>query len=359
MHSAKTPTAAICRSRSSPSGIRSGAKGDSRSCWSAFGRLDQNDPERTDWDVRELTWQWSARAFEVRAGVRRVFRGVTESRHLVDIINQTDLNENIDSETKLGQPMVNLAIIRSFGTFDVFALLGFRERRFFGSDSRPGIGFPLDTENPIYESESGRSHVDWAARWSHAFGAWDLGVSHFHGTSRDPRFLPDPSTGDAGLVPIYDLIDQTGLDLQMTHGGWLWKLEAINRFGQGDRYYAFTGGFEYTFGNLKSSGLDLGVLTEYSFDERGKLALTPLDDDVFVGARFAFNDVQSTEILAGASVDRETGASFINVEASRRIGSSWTLEVEARDFVGVPREDLFLYGIRKDGYIQLNWSLHF
>ena len=218
----------------------------------AFGRLDQNDPERTDWDVRELTWQWSARAFEVRAGVRRVFWGVTESRHLVDIINQTDLNENIDSETKLGQPMVNLAIIRSFGTFDVFALLGFRERRFFGSDSRPGIGFPLDTENPIYESESGRSHVDWAARWSHAFGAWDLGVSHFHGTSRDPRFLPDPSTGDAGLVPIYDLIDQTGLDLQMTHGGWLWKLEAINRFGQGDRYYAFTGGFEYTFGTSRA-----------------------------------------------------------------------------------------------------------
>ena len=105
--------------------------------------------------------------------------------------------------------------------------------------------------------------------------------------------------------------------------------------------------------------LDLGVLAEYSFDEFGKLALTPLENDIFVGARLAFNDVQSTQILAGATIDRDTGASFINVEASRRFGDSWTLDVEARTFVGVPREDVFLHRIRKDGYIQLNWSWHF
>jgi hypothetical protein len=324
-----------------------------------FVRLDQNDPERTHWDIRELTWQYNARGWELRAGIRRVFWGVTESKHLVDIINQTDLTENIDGETKLGQPMVNLALIRSWGTVDVFALIGFRERRFFGIDSRPGLAFPLDTDNPIYESSRGRKRVDWAVRWSHAMGPWDIGVSHFHGTSRDPRFLPQNQDGELIFVPVYDLIDQTGLDLQMTHGGWLWKLETINRFGQGDRFMAFTGGFEYTFVNVRSSGLDLGILAEYSFDERGKEALTPLDNDIFVGTRLAFNDVQSTEILAGATIDRDTGASFINVEASRRFGQSWTLGIEARAFVGVPRQDLFLHGIRKDSYVQLSWSWHF
>ena len=324
-----------------------------------FVRLDQNDPQRTHWDIRQLTWQLNARDWELRAGVRRVFWGVTESNHLVDIINQTDLTENIDGEAKLGQPMVNFALIRSWGTIDFFTLLGFRERRFFGSDSRPGLAFPVDTEKSVYESGAGRGHIDWAARWSHALGPWDLGISHFHGTSRDPRFLPEVRENETVLVRTYDLIDQTGLDLQMTQEGWLWKVEAINRYGQGDRFYAFTGGFEYTFVNVKSTGLDVGVLAEYSFDERGKLALTPFDDDIFFGARLAFNDVQSTQILTGATVDRDTGASFINVEASRRFGDSWTLDFEARTFVGVPREDIFLHGIRKDSYIQLNWSWHF
>ena len=112
-------------------------------------------------------------------------------------------------------------------------------------------------------------------------------------------------------------------------------------------------------GDLRSTGLDLGVLAEYSYDERGAEALTPLEDDVFVGARLAFNDVQSTEFLAGAAVDRASGASFLLVEASRRLGERSTLDMRVRGFVGVPPDDLFLYGIRNDDYVQASWTLYF
>jgi hypothetical protein len=344
-----------------------------------FARLDQHDDARTHADIRELTWTVIGDTWELRTGVRKVFWGVTESNHLVDIINQTDLVEDLDGEEKLGQPMVNLALIRDWGTLDAYALLGFRERRFFGSDGRPGIPFPLDTSRARFESTRGKTRLDWAVRWSHAIGPLDIGLSQFHGTSRDPRFLPDVPGGDAAgeallsglltgsegsipdgvtLLPIYDIIEQTGLDLQITSGGWLWKLEAINRAGQGVRYAALTGGFEYTFGNMRASGIDLGVLTEYSFDERDAWALTPLEDDVFVGARFALNDVQRTEILGGAAIDRESGASFTNVEASRRVGDNSTLDLEFRGFVRVPVDDLFLYGIREDDYLQARWTWH-
>ena len=47
-------------------------------------------------------------------GVRRVFWGVAESNHLVDVINQTDAIENPDQEDKLGQPMLNLAYVEYF-----------------------------------------------------------------------------------------------------------------------------------------------------------------------------------------------------------------------------------------------------
>ena len=344
-----------------------------------FARLDQHDAERTHADIRELTWTLIGDSWELRAGVRKVFWGVTESNHLVDVINQTDLVEDLDGEEKLGQPMVNLALIRGWGTVDAYALLGFRERLFFGPDGRPGIPFPLDTSRARYESSREKARVDWAVRWSHAVGIVDIGLSQFHGTSRDPRFLPDVPGGDAAaeallvsllsgggatipdglaLVPVYDIIDQTGIDLQVTTGGWLWKLEAINRAGQGDRYAALTGGFEYTFGNLRASGIDLGILAEYAFDERDALALTPLEDDVFLGARLAVNDVQSTEILGGAAIDRESGATFVNVEASRRVGDHSTLDLEFRGFLDVPADDLFLYGIRQDDYIQATWTWH-
>ena len=41
-------------------------------------------------------------------GAAKVFWGTAESRHLVDIINQTDAVEDIDEEDKLGQPMVKV-----------------------------------------------------------------------------------------------------------------------------------------------------------------------------------------------------------------------------------------------------------
>jgi hypothetical protein len=79
-----------------------------------FYRYSQYDDRRTHFDIRELTWLKVAEKWELRVGFRKVFWGVTESEHLVDIVNQTDLVENLDMEDKLGQPMVNLALIRDW-----------------------------------------------------------------------------------------------------------------------------------------------------------------------------------------------------------------------------------------------------
>ncbi|MEE2635760.1 MAG: hypothetical protein VYE68_00820 [Acidobacteriota bacterium] len=44
----------------------------------------------------------------------------------------------------------------------------------------------------------------------------------------------------------------------------------------------------------------------------------------------------STQILAGAAIDRECGASVLNLEASGGVGVNRTLEVDPRGFVNVP-----------------------
>jgi hypothetical protein len=325
-----------------------------------FLRLDQHDDERTHADIRELTWLRVGEGWELRAGIRKVFWGVTEFLHLVDVINQTDFVENIDTEEKLGQPMLNVAITRDWGTLDFFLLPFFRERTFPGSDGRLRFLLPVDTDRARYESGVGRRHVDWAIRWFQTLGDWDIGVAHFSGTSREPRLFPDLSNPlDPVLLPVYDLMDQTSLDVQATKGDWLWKLEVLTRRVLGERSTALTGGFEYTFVGIFGTAVDLGILSEYLYDNRGdEAAPTPFEDDLAFGCRLVFNDVQSTELLVGVLLDRRSHAQFWNLEASRRLGSSWKLAVEGRAFERVSPEDLF-FGFRRDDYIQVELAWYF
>jgi len=324
-----------------------------------FARWDQGDPSRTHFDLREFSYIKSAASWELRAGVRKEYWGVAESNHLVDVINQFDVVENFDNEDKLGQPMINVAFIRDWGTVDVYALLGFRERTFPGVKGRLRPRLRIDKSNTTYDSAAENTHVDWAVRYAHAIGDFDVGLYHFWGTGRDPRFKPKfTNSQELVLAPHYDIIHQTATDVQATKGNWLFKFEGLRRSGQGETYYATVGGFEYTIVGIRDTVMDLGVLGEYHFDDRGKDALLPFNNDAFTGARLAFNDVQDTAVLAGISVDLDGRSKFLNVEASRRVGASWKLEAEVRLFWDVDPTDP-LYFIRSDDYLQIELARYF
>ncbi|MEM6455944.1 MAG: hypothetical protein AAF772_12690 [Acidobacteriota bacterium] len=331
-----------------------------------FLRLDTADDARSHVDVRALYWQRVADRYELDVGVRKVFWGVTESVHLVDIVNQTDAVEDPDGEDKLGQPMIRLGLSRSWGLLEVFLLPGFRERTFADREGRLRAPLPVDDDRARYASSAEDTHVDVALRYTHVVGDVDLGLSYFRGTSREPRLLPALRADVPTLVPFYTQIDQLGLDLQGTYGAWLLKLEAIARWsaavdaqrpGFGD-YLAAVGGFEYTFFDLGGRGLDVGLLLEYQWDERRARATTAAQDDLFVASRLALNDVQSTELLIGAAVDLGSGAAFVNVEGSRRIGDRYALDVRLRAFTGVPADDP-LAAFRDDDYLQLTLKRYF
>lgn len=325
-----------------------------------FARLDQGDSDRSHFDVRELLWQWVGQSWELRAGIGKVFWGVAETRHLVDIINQTDTVENIDLEDKLGQPMIDLALIRDWGTVDLFILPGFRERTFPGPDGRLRSQPAVDTGQARYESAAKWKHVDWSVRWAHSIGDWDIGTYYFNGTSREARLLPEVNAvGKVKLIPFYEQIQQFGLDLQATKGDWLWKLEVIAGKGKDDRYAATVGGFEYTLVGLLETRADLGLLVEYLYDDRGDIApTTPFEDDIFLGARLTPNDAQSTEFLFGIFIDPDNGTRIYNLETSRRIGSHWKLSLEARIFSNIPKDDL-LFSFRNDDYLQVELARYF
>ena len=324
-----------------------------------YFRGTQYDSNSTYFDIRELTWVKAAENWELRLGIRKVFWGVTESVHLVNIINQRDMVENIDGEEKLGQPMINFAWIQDWGTIDLFLLPGFREMQFKGVEGRPRSQPAVDASQAKFDKNGFARQMAYAIRWSHSIGDWDIGLSNFYGTSRDPIFLVEQdAAGQVSIIPYYQNINQTGLDVQATIESWLLKLEMVVRVSETDTTFGTVAGVEYTFFNIGETGLDIGLLAEYLYDSRGYFAPTAFQDDFFTGIRFALNDVQDTQILAGVIVDSNTYAQFYNIEVSRRFFDSFTLEAEARLFNGASPGDP-AYMFRNDSHFRFELSYHF
>ena len=323
-----------------------------------FARIDSRDDERTHVDIREAYWLYIKDDWELLIGANREFWGVTESRHLVNILNQIDQVENIDEEDYLGQPMINLTLQQEIGRFSFYVLPFFRERTFAGEDGRLRSPIVVDEDEAEYESGAEEWHTDFAFRYSHYIGDWDLGASYFHGTGREPTLiLNDTATR---LIPHYDIINQLGIDLQYTNEEWLWKFEGIIREGQGDTFAATVFGFEYTFFQFRDSDADFGILLEHLFDDRDESGVpaTILENDIFLGARYTLNDIQDTSLLAGGIIDLEDESYSVRVEAERRIGDSTKVEIEGQLFTN-SRNDSLTAAFKEDDFIQLSISQYF
>lgn len=319
-------------------------------------RWDQQDSERHLVDLAEAYWLYYGSGWEIRTGVNKVFWGAVESQRLVDIINQRDLLDRPDGESKLGQPMVQLSLIRDFGTVQAYLLPYFRERAFAGADGRLRLPQLVDTNTPGYESSRERRHLDWALRWSQQFSELDLGLSFFQGTSREPALIP---SSEGVLTPFYPQLKQLGLDGQWILGSWLWKIEAVYRDSQIENYKAFTSGFEYTQIGINDRFWDLGWLVEYQYDSRGMAATSIGQNDVFVGWRLALNDAAGSEVLFGVIQDLDRSSSrSAYLEASTRLSDRFRLKVDGWFFASQDPDDL-VYWLRKDDYIQLTLEYYF
>lgn len=322
---------------------------------SPFFRADQHDDERTHIDLREFIYRHSGETWELNVGLGKVFWGVAESNNLVDVINQKDAVEGLSPEHKLGQPMVNLLLLKDWGEISFFVLPGFRERTFAGEDGRPRGFLAIDSDNALYESNEKDAHVDFAARISGAVNEWDLGAHVFHGTAREPLL----TFSGLAPTPFYYQMTQAGVDIQATLESWLLKSEAIYRSGDAIVDHAqLVNGLEYSFYSVAESPIDIGVVAEWLYDDRGDKADTVFQNDVLIGLRFALNDEQSSTALLGVIADLDGGANVFTAEASRRIGDKFKLTLEAFIWANA-EEDPFLGQFEQEDYLQLEFGYFF
>lgn len=367
-----------------------------------FGRTSDEDGNRDHADIRELYYSYAGNGWQIQAGINKVFWGVTEAAHLVDIVNQTDNVESITGEEKLGQMMVSLGLEQDWGNLDLFILPGFRERHFPTGPERFQIGneatktaIDIDGHNAVYEDEDEEDHVDYAARWSHYFGDLDVGVSYFSGTNRAP--IPVIGKADLGstpptveeFAPYYEQLDQLGLELQYIWESWAFKFEGASKQLESGDYSEAVAGFEYTLSDVNFTGIDVGFIFEYLWNDRDSVSirnpslkalglptttplpanveaaaiiegnfLSPLEDDVFLGTRFTMNDAASTDFIAGVIVDTSDNTMSGKFEGGTRVGDDIRLTLNLYFYTNVDERSA-LYSFRKDDQIEAKVAWYF
>ncbi|MGC9402016.1 hypothetical protein ACP43V_06155 [Vibrio genomosp. F10 str. 9ZC157] len=332
--------------------------GGSSFSFTPFYRLDSMDEERTHGDIREALYLTYWDDYELRLGVGKVFWGVTESTQLVDVVNQTDAIESLDREDKLGQPMIHFSSIKEWGTVDTLILPYFRERTFAGVDGRIRPTVPVSSD-AIYESSREEKHIDVALRYSKMLGNWDLGLSYFNGTNRDPYYqFNQGQVSQIKVQPYYAQMNQVGLDVQGIVGDWLLKLESIYR-DSFDHHTGLVTGLEYTVVGPFDSYWDVGLIAEYLYDSRGNNAQTPGQNDLFAGVRFALNDEDGTELLTGITQDLDNSDVYsAKLEASSRITNQLKWRLDAWVFENETPTDL-LYFARNDDFVEVSLEYYF
>ncbi len=99
-------------------------------------------------------------------------------------------------------------------------------------------------------------------------------------------------------------------------------------------------------------------MTEYHRDSRGEATGVAFQNDVFVGARLALNDEDSSELLAGAFFDVDNSSKSFRVEGSRRLGKGFKINIEAQVFTDIDANDP-LQSFEKDDFIQVELQKFF
>ena len=320
---------------------------------SALGRYDREDHNRTYFDFQKLKYEYYFDDATIKLGNEIVFWGVNESFHLVDIINQSNLAENLSGTKKLGQPMIAASFYRDFGDVDFYFLPYFRERIFPGANGRPRLKLEIDENSISYESSKSEKHIDLALRYSLMIDDFDIGFSHFYGHSRNPKLIINQSSFK--LDQYYPLLSQTGIDIQATKDSWLYKFEAISAELMSERHLSAAGGLEYTYYGLNNSSQDLGLIIEYLFDDRNDY---PFNNEGSIGLRWTRNDINSSALLVGSIIDLDGNSNQFFIEYEQRLKNEFKIFVEAIISGSINSSD-YNYAFKDDSNFKIKIAKYF
>ena len=315
-----------------------------------FGRLDSRDSARTVFIVEELWAEWDLGDLEIRVGADVLNWTATEAFHPADIINARNLDSDVESYEKLGEPMVALTYDVGVGNITAYFFPFYSEAIFPAASSRLSFIPPdLEVGQAIRMRANGRLTDDdfglqGALRIAQSFGNIDVSLHVVHHLDRSqPEILFDPELNLPR--PLFRTVTQIGGTYQHVIDGLIVKVEAGYRiFAKPDNNLTPLGPIQDRDHLQLAVGLEYGWLidnVDLTLLLEGQAFLFVDDDvlpnlgvfqrDVLAGTRVNFNDTAGTELLVSTIVDLQNPDQvLLNASWSRRFLTGWTVSAALR-----------------------------
>jgi hypothetical protein len=296
---------------------------------------DKDDHNRRYLEFEELYYRHDFEEWELLAGRNVLFWGALEVYNLVDVFNTKDtLDDPFDYDKKLG--VWNISITRFFENFEVSLLVRLKEEDQKFQESESVYNFlPLDYDSHLKKEYHNRPSVFVKYSGSGEEVQVDYGVM-FEAGYDDLRYF----SYDLKRAKLYQ------------NAYWVNKLMGYTTYVKGDTIYKAEGayaisddvkvsdylyvgaGVEYTLYGLWEKK-DLGLLAEYyGYDRLNDTKLTSealgvlFQNDLYVGFRLSFNDVASSEILAGVDMDLDNHEKLYLLKYDTRLWEHYKVELQ-------------------------------
>ena len=317
------------------------------------------DAQKDIWgDIRELRFSGYKSNSSISAGVLTEYWGSLEANNPVDIINARDFIQDYEGDIKLGQPGLAYSRFEGNHQLDTFILPYARERAL--PEGRDRYRFnSFDYASAQFEKN--RYLPSLALRYKYTHEQGRLAVSQYRGYTRSPEFIAEtsPDSQEIELIPKYQLINQTGLELEWLKAGAIFKAELIYQSGGPDSFFGTGTGVEREFPNILNSSMTFTPFFEVYYDNRNERApITAFDNDLYLGARVLFNDINDSKIQTNMLWDWESHAYFYELDASRRIGNDWLVSTAVTIPVNAD-DDPALSSFTEDERIMFKLRYHF
>jgi hypothetical protein len=307
----------------------------------AYGRLDHYDDRRSTLVLEEAFVQVRQGRVRLRVGADLVNWTATEAFHPADVINARNLDSDLESLEKVGEPMAAAQVTLAEGTTAALMVMPVYMKTLLPSPrSRlslaPGVDFQgrralFDRKGHYTDNHFG---PQLALRLQQVVGQADVSV---HALEQMDRLQPlvGWDIAEARPVPIYLTVRQLGGTYQQVLGPLIVKVEAAYRWfatpvdadapvvpldvraavptpmapgSFPDRDHGTVAvGLEY--GIPHASGGDSTLLLEgqmvlgANIDAATRQQLTPFQRDLFAGYRLTLGDDDSKELEMGTIVD--------------------------------------------------------
>lgn len=340
-----------------------------------FGRVDQKDSDRSLVVVEDGYLSMTLgedQTIKILGGYKLFNWTATEAFHPADQINSRNYDSNVESLEKKGELTIEIEKTLDNGSFALYFFPKFEDPVFPGNRSR--LGFGADLERVVWvDGGDATTNQNWGVQFGGRLSTTimdaDLSFHFLHhmdrsfpviGTHRYATVSGSPVATAFPTTPYYYRVNQVGLTAVLPYESFIFKLEAASREFDNDLLIYTTRGLRRPEDNTEVAlGSEYGIAHESGSESfifvEGQMMFGPNQDriqelslfqkDIFLGYRFAFNDIMGRELFFSFIFDAEREHEFLyNLSYSQRLSDIWKVKTGLR-YYDAPQKGATVTGL--------------